>query len=201
MSCNRAPSIQRCPEDSAFFRCRISYPNMQCREEHSMDQYRSRLKLSENFELPFSWGNSYGPMVLKVLLKFPPILVLVHGWLFPAVSCCLNRLTRGKVAIASCLRLKHQKHALVEDHNLKKSLCRLGEATRSITELHEAKPSRESAKACDISCSTGSSYFREGPYVSETNCHTASFSLLWVFLAAWGVKISFGPTSGWDQTS
>ena len=30
----------------------------------------------------FSWGNSYGPMVLKVLLKFPPALVLVHGWLF-----------------------------------------------------------------------------------------------------------------------
>ena len=54
-----------------------------------MDQYRSRLKLSENFERhwsilisgeihmdqslvhTFSWGNSYGPMVLKVLLKFP----------------------------------------------------------------------------------------------------------------------------------
>ena len=31
----------------------------------------------------FSWGNSYGPMVLKFLLKFPPTLVLVHGWLFP----------------------------------------------------------------------------------------------------------------------
>ena len=31
----------------------------------------------------FSWGNSYGPMVLKVLQKFPPTLVLVHGWLFP----------------------------------------------------------------------------------------------------------------------
>ena len=59
------------------------------REEHSMDQYRSRLKLSENFErhcsilisgeihmdqslvYTFSWGNSYGPMVLKVFLKFP----------------------------------------------------------------------------------------------------------------------------------
>ena len=55
-----------------------------------MDQYRSRLKLSENFERhwsirisgeihmdqslvhTFSWGNLYGPMVLKVLLKFPP---------------------------------------------------------------------------------------------------------------------------------
>ena len=33
----------------------------------------------------FSWGNSYGPMVLKVLLEFPPTLVLVHGWLFPAL--------------------------------------------------------------------------------------------------------------------
>ena len=31
----------------------------------------------------FSWGNSYGPMVLKVLRKFPSTLVLVHGWLFP----------------------------------------------------------------------------------------------------------------------
>ena len=64
------------------------------REEHSMDQYRSRPKLSENFEghwsIPFpgeihmdqslvhtfSWGNSYGPMVLKLLQKFPPTLVI-----------------------------------------------------------------------------------------------------------------------------
>ena len=69
-----------------------------------MDQYRSRLKLSESFERhwsirisgeihmdqslvhTFSWGNSYGPMVLKVLLKFPPTLVLVHGWLFPVLT-------------------------------------------------------------------------------------------------------------------
>ena len=36
----------------------------------------------------FSWGNSYGPMVLKVLLKFPPTLVLVHGWLFPEDAVC-----------------------------------------------------------------------------------------------------------------
>ena len=74
------------------------------REEHSMDQCRSRLKLSENFERhwsiqisgeihmdqslvhTFSWGNSYGPMVLKVLLKFPPTLVLVHRWLFPVLG-------------------------------------------------------------------------------------------------------------------
>ena len=66
-----------------------------------MDQCRSRLKLSESFERhwsiqisgenhmdqslvhTFSWGNLYGPMVLKVLPKFPPTLVLVHGWLFP----------------------------------------------------------------------------------------------------------------------
>ena len=71
------------------------------REEHSMDQCRSRPKLSENFErhwsIPisgeihmyqslvhtFSWGNSYGPMILKVLQQFPPTLALVHGWLFP----------------------------------------------------------------------------------------------------------------------
>ena len=71
------------------------------REERSMDQYRSRPKVSENFErhwsIPFpgeihmdqslvhtfSWENSYGPMVLKVLQKLPPALVLVHGWLFP----------------------------------------------------------------------------------------------------------------------
>ena len=68
-----------------------------------MDQCRSRLKLSENSEHhwsirisgeirmdqslvhTFSWGNSYGPMVLKVLLKFPPTLALVHGWLFPVL--------------------------------------------------------------------------------------------------------------------
>ena len=34
----------------------------------------------------FSWGNSYGPMVLKVFLKFPPTLILVHGWLFPGTA-------------------------------------------------------------------------------------------------------------------
>ena len=34
----------------------------------------------------FSWGNSYGPMVLKVLLKFPPTLLLVHGWLLPVLE-------------------------------------------------------------------------------------------------------------------
>ena len=53
------------------------------RDGHSMDQYRSRLKLSENFEPPLVQtnfgGNSYGAMAWK----FPPTLVLVHGWLFP----------------------------------------------------------------------------------------------------------------------
>ena len=83
-------------ETSIFFTGMISD-----RDDHSMDQCRSRLGLSENFERhwsilisgeihmdqplvhTFSWGNSYGPMVLKVLLKFPPTLVLVDGWLFP----------------------------------------------------------------------------------------------------------------------
>ena len=80
----------------------IAHGFLHTREEHSMDQCRSRPKLSENFErrgsIPiswgihmdqslvhaFSWGNSYGPMVLKVLQKFPPTLVLVRGWSFPA---------------------------------------------------------------------------------------------------------------------
>ena len=88
----------------SFFLCiSLLFSSVFClfsREEHSMDQYRSRPKLSENFEQnwsiqmsgeihmdqslvhTFSWGNSYGPMVLKVLQKFPPTLVLVHGWLF-----------------------------------------------------------------------------------------------------------------------
>ena len=79
-------------------------PKSRCREAHSMDQCRSRLKPSMNFERhwsilisgeihmdqslvhTFSWGNSYGPMVLKVFLKFPPTLALVHGWLFAEVS-------------------------------------------------------------------------------------------------------------------
>ena len=36
-----------------------------------------------NGPLPSFQGNSYGPMALKVLLKFPPTLALVHGLLFP----------------------------------------------------------------------------------------------------------------------
>ena len=90
--------------DFARRRACASAPSRNFREDHSMDQYRSVLKLSENFERhwsilisgeihmdqslvhTFSWGNSYGPMVLKFLLKFPPTLVLVHGWLFPELA-------------------------------------------------------------------------------------------------------------------
>ena len=77
----------------------LPQPVPNCREEHSMDQYRSRLKLSENFQdhwsilisgeihmdqslvHTFSWGNSYGPMVLKVLLKFPPSTLVFGPWM------------------------------------------------------------------------------------------------------------------------
>ena len=50
----------------------------------------------------FSCGNSYGPMVLKVLLKFPPTLVLVHGWLFPGLFHRVTREIRnsGKIVIS-----------------------------------------------------------------------------------------------------
>ena len=87
-----------------------------------MDQYRSRLKLSENLEHhwsilisgevhmdqslvhTFSWGNSYGPMVLKVFLKFPPALVLVDGWLFPAqLHTCARTLSRIRFLGFSCI--------------------------------------------------------------------------------------------------
>ena len=72
----------------------IRYRSQTLQGRSSMDQCRSRLKLSENFErhwsipLPiigpypflgkFVWTN--GP---ELFLKFPPTLVLVHGWLFP----------------------------------------------------------------------------------------------------------------------
>ena len=45
----------------------------------------------------FSWGNSYGPMVLKVLLKFHPALVLVHGWLFPARVFTMGKEKNGPI--------------------------------------------------------------------------------------------------------
>ena len=82
-----------------------------------MDQYRSRPKLSENFERhwsirisgeihmdqslvhAFSWGNSYGPMVLKVLPKFPPPLVLVHGWLFPVIRIVATKSNRTAMVL------------------------------------------------------------------------------------------------------
>ena len=88
-----------------------------------MDQYRSRLKLSENFERhwsilisgeihmdqslvhTFSWGDSYGPMVLKVLLKFPPTLVLVHGWLFPVGWGMLQFYVRNVFVCASAFQM------------------------------------------------------------------------------------------------
>ena len=71
-----------------------------------MDQYRSRPKLSENFErhwsIPisgeihmdqslvhtFSWGNSYGPMVLEVLQKFPPHTGIGPWMAFPSFGGC-----------------------------------------------------------------------------------------------------------------
>ena len=84
---------------------------MKDREEHSMDQCRPRLKLSENFERhwsililgeirmdqslvhTFSWGNLYRAIVLRVFLKFPPTLVLVHGWLFPEMCSFAHALS------------------------------------------------------------------------------------------------------------
>ena len=96
-----------------------------------MDQYRSRLKLSENFERhwsiqisgeihmdqslvhTFSWGNSYGPVVLKVLQKFPPTLILVHGWLFPAFCAILRSFVRTCVCahLRSIADLRLRVHA------------------------------------------------------------------------------------------
>ena len=44
--------------------------------------------------LPCFQGNSYGPMPLKVRQKFPPRLLLVHGWLFPDINEMLTGLSR-----------------------------------------------------------------------------------------------------------
>ena len=41
------------------------------------------IHMDQSLVYTFSWGKSYGPMVVKVRQKFPPTLVLVHGWLFP----------------------------------------------------------------------------------------------------------------------
>ena len=46
-------------------------------------EFRGKFIWTNHWSIPFPGGNSYGPMVLKVFLKFPPTLVLVHGWLFP----------------------------------------------------------------------------------------------------------------------
>ena len=93
-----------------------------------MDQYRSRLKLSENFgrhwsilisgEIHmdqslvhiFSWGNSYGPMVLKVFLKFPPTLVLVREWLFPVLGAFWGKFWPEKITSRDGCFLLIQKH-------------------------------------------------------------------------------------------
>ena len=129
-----------------------------------MDQYWSRPKLSENFEghwsIPFlgeihmdqslvhtfSWGNLYGPMVLKVLQKFPPTMALVHGWLFPALARLTIRyslkfslvsLAYGGKAVCFCKstfiqarKSKHQKMTELIPRNAPKEqlFCRVGYA-------------------------------------------------------------------------
>ena len=112
-----------------------------------MDQYRSRLKLSENFERhwsilisrelhmdqslvhTFSWGNSYGTMVLKLLLKFPLALVLVHRRHFPGQpflrtmpSLFLWRVAnrhRNRKRIVAAGRGRNHTHT----HTLRRSAC------------------------------------------------------------------------------
>ena len=55
----------------------------------------------------FSWGNSYGPMVLKGFLKFPPALVLVNGWLFPAIEIAVVQIAAiSQIASGFNLKLK-----------------------------------------------------------------------------------------------
>ena len=52
-----------------------------------------KIHMDQSLGHTFSWGNSYGPMVLKVLLKFPPTLALVHGWLFPMIEVHFGRMS------------------------------------------------------------------------------------------------------------
>ena len=77
-----------------------------------MDQYRSGLKVSENFErhwsIPFpgeihmdqslvhafSWGNSYGPMVLKVFSKVSPYTGIGPWMALPSVCLTGGRSTK-----------------------------------------------------------------------------------------------------------
>ena len=47
--------------------------------------FGGEIHMDQSLVHTFSWGNSYGPMVLRVFLKFPPTLALVHGWLFPGI--------------------------------------------------------------------------------------------------------------------
>ena len=76
-----------------------------------MDQYRSKLKLSENFERhwsirisgeihmdqslvhTFSWKKLYGPMVLDVFLKFPPYTGIGPWMALPRQTCTLQTCT------------------------------------------------------------------------------------------------------------
>ena len=99
---------------------RIIWVQNKYREEHSVDQCRSRLKLSENFERHWSmlisgeihmdqslvhtssWGNSYGPMVLKVFLKFLPILALVMDG--SSQKCLSERGTQNILPADSALK-------------------------------------------------------------------------------------------------
>ena len=52
-------------------------------ESHWSIPISGEIHMDQSLVHTFSWGNSYGPMVLKVLQNFPPTLVLVHGWLSP----------------------------------------------------------------------------------------------------------------------
>ena len=100
-------------EVDATFCTLPSDSNLNLGEEHSMDQCQSRPKLSENFErhwsIPisgeihmdqslvhtFSWGNSYGPMILKVLRKFLPALAHWH-WSMDGSSQNLSIASRSE---------------------------------------------------------------------------------------------------------
>ena len=130
------------------------------REEHSMDQYRSRLKVSENFEghwsisFPgeihmdqslvhtFSCGNSYGPMVLKVLQKFPPTLVLVHGWLFPAFTPLTRIHSLHSRSASKC----HFQSVLLRQANLCVPGSPLGTSLRSRTTMTLVHAQQHKAK-------------------------------------------------------
>ena len=96
----RNPLLSR-PVASTLFALAFLRTGMPCfREEQSMDEYRSRLKLSENFERhwsilisgeihmdqslvhTFSWGNSYG---LESSSKVPPYAGIGPWMALPSV--------------------------------------------------------------------------------------------------------------------